>query len=352
MAPTPRSSAPNSATEMTSSLEASWYGKPKGWLAPLSYLYGAAMAVRRVLYRLRLRHRVRVKVPVIVIGNLTVGGTGKTPLVAWASVKLAALGHRVGVVSRGYGGSVTGVARVTPHSDPREVGDEPVVLARRAQAMVFVGRERAAAAQAAVRDGCDVILSDDGLQHLALERDCEIVVIDSDRGFGNGHLLPRGPLRERPGRLARVDALVVNGEGSQVPPITSTALKVTMRMAPGDAHAVAHGGAVRSLASFRGSPVHAVAAIGNPQRFFATLRGAGLEIVEHAFPDHHAYQDTDLRFADNWPVLMTEKDAVKCAGFAEPRCWFVPVTAEFSELEARALLDLIIARIKRASKSG
>ena len=169
------------------------------------------MGFRSVLYRMGLRHRVRMKVPVVVVGNLTVGGTGKTPLVAWLSMQLSAVGMRVAIVSRGYGGRARGVTRVTVHSRPSEVGDEPLLLARRAQATVFVGKDRVAAAKVAVADGADIVICDDGLQHLALMRDCEIVVIDGQRGFGNGCLLPRGPLRELPRRLRRVNAVVVNG---------------------------------------------------------------------------------------------------------------------------------------------
>ena len=197
---------------LRSQIEAMWYGgEGPLWLAPFSLLYGAVMAFRSLLYRIGLRHRVRMKVPVVVVGNLTVGGTGKTPLVAWLSMKLSAVGMRVAIVSRGYGGRARGVTRVTVHSRPSEVGDEPLLLARRAQATVFVGKDRVAAAKAAVADGADIVLCDDGLQHLALMRDCEIVVIDGQRGFGNGCLLPRGPLRELPRRLRRVNAVVVNG---------------------------------------------------------------------------------------------------------------------------------------------
>jgi tetraacyldisaccharide 4'-kinase len=288
-----------------------------------------------------------MKVPVVVVGNLTVGGTGKTPLVAWLSGKLAAVGLRVAIVSRGYGGRARGVTRVTLHSRPSEVGDEPLLLARRAQATVFVGRDRVAAARQAVADGADILLCDDGLQHLALMRDCEIVVIDGQRGFGNGSLLPRGPLRESPRRLRRVNAVVVNGalkSGFKLPKFVA-GTHFVMNMRPGDARPVSGGGGLRALASFRGSGVHAVAAIGNPQRFFDMLRDAGLTIYEHPMPDHHAFRSGDLNFGDALPVLMTEKDAVKCAAFADERCWYVPVTAEFSEDQSRALIDLVIARI-------
>ncbi len=330
-------------------IEAMWYGeRGPPWLAPLSFLYGILIATRSVLYRLGLRHRTRVAAPVVVVGNLTVGGTGKTPLVAWLATKLAAMGLRVAVVSRGYGGQARGVTRVTVHSDAREVGDEPLLLARRAQATVFVGRNRVAAAQAAVADGADVVLCDDGLQHLALRRDCEIVVIDGQRGFGNGCLLPRGPLREHPRRLRRVDAVVVNGAVATTLPLPRVEHRFSMHMTPGDARAVGAGGAMRSLASFRGTGVHALAAIGNPRRFFDTLRAAGLQIYEHPMPDHHQFTPGDLNFGDAAPVLMTEKDAVKCAAFADERCWYMPVTADFAPAEARALIDLVHARIKGA----
>lgn len=329
-------------------LEAMWYsGERSPWLAPLSLLYGAVMAVRGLLYRIGLRHRARMPVPVVVVGNLTVGGTGKTPLVAWLSTHLTACGLRVAIVSRGYGGRAKGVTRVTIHSRPSEVGDEPLLLARRAQATVFVSKDRVAAARQAVADGADIVMADDGLQHLRLMRDCEIVVIDGQRGFGNGCLLPRGPLRESPRRLRRVNAVVVNGalKSGVVLPGFVTHTAFNMRMRPGDARPVAGGGGLRSLYSFRGTGVHAVAAIGNPQRFFDMLREAGLTLYEHPMPDHHPFKPGDLNFGDNLPVLMTEKDAVKCAAFADERCWYVPVTADFEESQARALVDLVIARV-------
>jgi tetraacyldisaccharide 4'-kinase len=331
-----------------------WYsGARPWWLAPLSFLYGAVMGLRGFLYRIGLRHRARLPVPVVVIGNLTVGGTGKTPLVAWLATHLAACGLRVAIVSRGYGGRARGVTRVTIHSRPSEVGDEPLLLARRAQATVFVGKDRVAAARQAVADGADIVLSDDGLQHLRLMRDCEIVVIDGHRGFGNGCLLPRGPLRESTGRLRRVNAVVVNGplrNGFALPRfVTGTAF--AMRMSPGDARPVSGAGALRALSSFRGAGVHAVAAIGNPQRFFDMLRESGLNLYEHPMPDHHPFKPGDLNFGDDLPVLMTEKDAVKCAAFADARCWYVPVTAEFPEVQSRALVDLVIARINAFNAS-
>lgn len=333
-----------------------WYSQRRPlWLAPLSMLYGTVMGFRSLLYRLGLRHRIKVGAPVVVVGNLTVGGTGKTPLVAWLSSHLAACGMRVAIVSRGYGGRARGVMRVTVHSRPSEVGDEPLLLARRAAATVFIGRDRVAAAQEAVRDGADIVVCDDGLQHLALVRNCEIVVIDGQRGFGNGCLLPRGPLRELPRRLRRVNAVVMNGAavapGFELPRfVTHTLFSMSVR--PSDARPVAGSGALRALSSFRGSGVHAVAAIGNPRRFFDTLREAGLTVYEHPMPDHHSFKSGDLNFGDSLPVLMTEKDAVKCAPFADDRCWYVPVTAEFAEQEARGLIDLVLARVKAFKVGG
>jgi tetraacyldisaccharide 4'-kinase len=341
---------------MRSRIEKMWYSRSAPlWLVPFSLLYGLVMSLRSLFYRLGLRHRIKVSVPVVVIGNLTVGGTGKTPLVAWLSSHLAACGLRVAIVSRGYGGNARGVTRVTVHSRPSEVGDEPLLLARRAAATVFIGKDRVAAAQAAVKDGADVVVCDDGLQHLALVRQCEIVVIDGQRGFGNGCVLPRGPLRESPRRLRRVNAVVVNGAitapGFQLPRFV-TGTHFEMQMRPGDARPVAGSGALRALSSFRGAGVHAVAAIGNPQRFFDMLRNAGLTVYEHPMADHHAFRSGDLNFGDSLPVLMTEKDAVKCAAFADERCWYVPVTAEFTEGETAALIDLVLARIKSFKTGG
>jgi tetraacyldisaccharide 4'-kinase len=244
---------------------------------------------------------------------------------------------------------------VTVHSRASEVGDEPLLLAKRSQATVFVGRDRVAAARAAVADRADIVISDDGLQHLRLKRDCEIVVIDGQRGFGNGWLLPRGPLRELPRRLRRVNAVVVNGAVTRPDfhlPRFVQGTHYHMNLRPGDAWPVRGGASLRALASFRGPGVHAVAAIGNPQRFFDMLRNAGLTVYEHPMPDHHPFKPSDLDFGDELPVLMTEKDAVKCAAFADERCWFVPVTAEFSEAESRGLIDVVLARVHAHLTSG
>ena len=260
------------------------------------------------------------------------GGTGKTPLVIAIAKLLAGRGLRVGVVCRGYRGAASRWPRkVRPDSDPDRVGDEAVLLARRTGVPVAAGPNRIAAARILFRRSkCDVILSDDGLQHLRLARDVEIVVVDGVRRHGNGRCMPAGPLREPLGRLASVDLVVVNGAGRQD--------ELDMRLVAGDAVNLADASLTRPLDSFRDAPVHAVCAIGHQERFFGTLEDHGLTIVRHPFPDHHPFREEEIRFPDGAPVLMTEKDAVKCERFADPRHWYVPVDAALSAaLEARLL---------------
>ncbi|MFC4526469.1 tetraacyldisaccharide 4'-kinase [Dyella halodurans] len=301
-------------------LESAWYGPGRApwWTAPLAVLYGVAMRWRRVLYRLGLLKQVRLPVPVVVIGNLSVGGTGKTPVTIAVAEVLRRRGYTPGVVSRGYGGSQVEPMLLDAAPDPARVGDEPCLI-RASDVAVAVGRDRPAAARLLLDAGCDVVIADDGLQHYALARDVEICVIDGVRRFGNGRLLPAGPLREPLSRLQQVDFRISNGGV----------------LAPGDVPMQLQGGLVRALADdhvkplsdFAGQTVHAVAAIGHPQRFFASLRTQGITVVEHAFPDHHAFMAADLAFADGRAVLMTEKDAVKCRGFAQAHWWAVPVRA-------------------------
>jgi tetraacyldisaccharide 4'-kinase len=317
-----------------------WYERaaPPWWLRPLSLCYGAAAGSRRYVYARRLRKSARVASPVVVVGNLSVGGTGKTPLVVWLVARLTDLGFRPGVVTRGYGGSSKNARLIDSFDNPMVVGDESILLARRTGGPVAIGRDRPAASQLLINAGCDVVVSDDGLQHYALARDCEIVVIDGDRRFGNGWLLPAGPLREPESRLASVDAVVVNG-GPELP---GGALR--MRLEAGSAVSVI-GGTVRALHAFAGRSVHAVAGIGNPQRFFSMLRAYGIEVAGHPLPDHAQLQAADISFADERPVLMTEKDAVKCAGIAGPHHWYVPVSASFDGGESSVLLDIVTRAI-------
>lgn len=305
-------------------------------LAPLSVLFCLLVRLRILIYRLGWLRSHRCDVPVIVVGNIAVGGSGKTPLVIWLAQFLRDHGYRPGIVSRGYGGTATTWPQsVTAESNPEEVGDEPVLIARRTGCPLMVGPDRVAAVQQLLRDhGCDVVVSDDGMQHYRLARDLEIAVIDGARRHGNGLCLPAGPLREPPSRLHRVDFVVANGDGKTG--------EVTMLLQANSAYCLADA-SQRDLEAFRGRRVHAVAGIGHPARFFATLRAYGIEPEEHPFPDHHRYQADDLHFGDALPVLMTEKDAVKCIPYADQRHWAVAIDAQLPETFGNDLLT----RLKR-----
>ena len=291
-------------------------------LRPLSWLFAAAGALRRALFRQGLMQQVRLPVPVIVVGNITAGGTGKTPLTLYLARQLQALGYHPGIISRGYGGKATEPLCVTKDSDPLQSGDEPILLARASQVPVYVCRDRAAAGQAllAACPEVNVLLCDDGLQHYRLQRDLELCVVDAARGFGNAALIPAGPLREPLSRLKSVDAVVVNGP--------DLALKgdhwFRMTLTPGDFYPLT-GSRVFNTQGLR---VAAVCGIGNPQRFFNTLSAMGLQFSQHPFPDHYQFTAADLPDADM--ILVTEKDAVKLAGLTDVRIWVLPVTAGLS----------------------
>lgn len=290
-------------------------------LLPLSWIYCAGMQLRRVAYRSGLKRVRRLPVPVIVVGNISVGGTGKTPLVLWLAGVLKRAGFVPGIITRGYGGNTTVPTEVTIDAQPARVGDEPLLLARRAGCPVFAGRDRAAAAQALLqRHPCDVILSDDGLQHYALARTVEIAVIDGVRRFGNGRCLPAGPLREPQARLRQVDACVTNGSAAPG--------EWGMRLLETGFYNLRNPETHVDAGYFRGRPVHAVAGIGHPQRFFEQLRRLGLEIIEHPFPDHHRFHIADLRFDHGDTIVMTEKDAIKCTDFAQEDHWYLRVEAQ------------------------
>jgi tetraacyldisaccharide 4'-kinase len=301
-----------------------WY-RPRHWLSyvvrPLSWLYCAVAHMRRWLYLRGWLKHYTVSVPVVVVGNITVGGTGKTPLLTSLVQDLRARGMRPGIISRGYGGQAkTWPQAVTADSLSLEVGDEPVLLARRTGVPMMVGPDRVASAEALLRQSpeVNVILSDDGLQHYRLTRDVEIAVCDGQRLLGNRLCLPAGPLREPPSRLNTVDAIVYKG-GSHPD-------GVTMHVHVNEVYALHDQTQRRVLTDF--SVVHAVSGIGNPKSFFDSLGAAGLSIYEHPFPDHHPYQTSDVMFPDNLPVLVTEKDAVKLERFATlEHIWVVSVTA-------------------------
>jgi tetraacyldisaccharide 4'-kinase len=338
---------------MERALNRIWYGgAPTSiLLLPLSWLYRAVMAVRRVFYEQGWLSSYRVSRPVIVVGNLTVGGTGKTPFVAWLAEKLTQRGLRVGILSRGYGSNAVVPRVVEPSSSWQQVGDEPLLLRHRTGCDVVVSVDRAAGAQLLVQRGADVVVCDDGLQHLRLARDVEIVVIDGARGFGNGRLLPAGPLREPSSRVALANLVVINGRPEHASitrlPGSRDLSPMQMSLFAGRVMPVAGVRADRALESFRGQRVHAVAGIGNPWRFFADLRARGLDIVEHPFPDHHPYTAADLAFGDAQAVLMTEKDAVKCRTFADARLWYVPVAARFSDAHSAELLEKVAGKLGR-----
>ena len=308
---------------LAAALERAWQRPPR-WLAvllPLEALFALVTAVRRQLYARRWLRSYRAPCPVVVVGNVSVGGTGKTPVVIALARALQRRGLQAGIVSRGYGGAGNREPRVVqPGDDPQQVGDEPALLAAATGVPVVIGADRAAAAQCLLRNrAVDVILSDDGLQHYALERDFEIVTMDGRRRMGNGHLLPVGPLREPARRLASVDWVLVR-DGADA--------RSAFTLRPVVLRALTGGEELPPAAAPSLGPVHAVAGIGNPRGFFDTLAGLGMQFEEHAFPDHHRYTPEELRRLDDRPVVMTEKDAVKCQPFAAPGHWALVVSAE------------------------
>lgn len=333
-------------------LERQWYNvtSPAFLLSPLSLVFRAAVALRWALYRAGIFRVVKVSAPVIVVGNITVGGTGKTPLVPWLVGILRSRGMQPGIVSRGHGGKAGAPQPVTPESDPAVCGDEAVMLARCCNAPVWVGTDRVAVAQAllAAHPGCNVIVSDDGLQHYRLARDVEIAVVDGGRGLGNGFMLPAGPLREPATRLTAVDAIVVNISQSAAVGLKTTApAAFAMSLAGSEFYNLLNPERRTGPEHFRNRRLHAVAGIGNPQRFFDHLRRLGLNFTAHPFPDHHRFTAADLVFAGADAVVMTAKDAVKCRQFAHENYWVLPVVAEIDP----ALGELVLHKLGK-SKHG
>jgi tetraacyldisaccharide 4'-kinase len=332
-------------------IERIWYSGRAPWpLRPLSWIFQLVVTVRRKLYAVGLLPSGHPGVPVIVIGNISVGGTGKTPLTLWLAGQLAGRGLKVGIATRGLGGATRNARLVPPDADPLEFGDEPVLLARRAGCPVCVAASRFDAARELVAKGCQAILCDDGLQHLALRRDLEVAVVDAARGLGNGWMLPAGPLRESVRRLDKVDMVVLNGTQSPVLAVSADRV-VRMALEPGAVHSLA-GHRLARLHDFRAGPVHAFAGIGNPERFFSMLRANGIELRAHPFADHHPYDASDFATGDAYPILMTEKDAVKCVRIADERMWYVPVTARLPEADAARLLGVVAARLAGGVKTG
>jgi tetraacyldisaccharide 4'-kinase len=320
-------------------------------LLPLSWLFRAVVWTRRCAYRAGWLTSVRIERPVLVIGNLTVGGTGKTPLVLWLANECARRGVKAAIICRGFGGTLTAVPMaVSPDSDPHEVGDEAVLLAQGFPGTVIAGADRVAAAAQAVKSGADVILCDDGLQHYRLQRDAEIIVLDGGRLWGNGHLLPAGPLREPPARARTAQLIALTQRGDDRGTVTVAGVRpIELRMRL-DAAVSLTSGESRPLTSFAGEPVHALAAIGNPQAFFAMLRAHGLSPDTRVLPDHAVITARDVDFGDAQPVLMTDKDAVKCRAFADSRLWRVPLRVEMSA-EHQAALWRVVEEALRARQA-
>jgi len=343
-------------------LQRCWYGRCPGWFLPihlllarpLSWVFFLLVWLRRAFYRLGWFKVQRLPVPVIVVGNLNVGGSGKTPLTIALVETIRQAGFTPGIISRGYGGSAREPMPVLPHSDPALVGDEPVLLARRTGIPLWIGRARVEAGRRllAAHPQVDLLIADDGLQHLALARDVELVVVDAARGFGNGRMLPAGPLREPLTRLARVDAVVVNGGedvNSEVVPCAQFGMRIVATRLVNLADPTRWFELPQFLAEFASAlsaqPPHAIAGIGNPQRFFRQLEALGITAIPHAFADHHAYQSADL---PPGLVLMTEKDAVKCVALGKRMgrddLWFLAVDAEVDAGLQRLIIQLLHLR--------
>jgi tetraacyldisaccharide 4'-kinase len=314
-------------------------------LLPVSLLVQLIIAIRRLLFRFGIVSSIKLPVPVIIVGNITVGGTGKTPLTLWLAEQLLADGWHPGIISRGFGGSSKKPQAVLPGSDPAAVGDEPVLMAQRLLCPVWIGRDRPAAAHAMLlaHPQCDIIISDDGLQHYRLQRDVEIVVVDGIRRFGNNLLLPAGPMREPRSRLREVDAIVINGGAGVLDDSMAAPAEFLMQLEGIHFHNLLNPEIIATAADFQGKCIHAIAGIGSPERFFRHLNTLGLTVHTHPYPDHHRYSAADLAYPDANALLMTEKDAVKCIAFADERCWVLRVEAQLDP----ALTQLILKKISR-----
>jgi tetraacyldisaccharide 4'-kinase len=308
-------------------------------LLPLAWGFSACVSLRRLLYRTDIFKQQHLPVPVIVVGNISVGGTGKTPLIIYIAKLLKHAGYKPGIISRGYGGKASSWPHsVTPQTDVSLVGDEAVLIASQSDCPMAVGPLRVEAARLLLtQSDCNVILSDDGMQHYALARDIEIAVIDGEQRFGNGFCLPAGPLREPVSRLKQVDMIVVNGDTAQD---NEFSMQLTGAIAVNMLNSEQ-----QALSIFTGIACHALAGIGNPERFFKSLQAAGIACQMHVFPDHHRFSKHDITFQDDKPVLMTEKDAVKCTLFATHQHWYVPVKAILTTEFAEQLLHLLKTKV-------
>ncbi len=311
---------------MSKLAEQHWYSSKLTWLTvillPISWLFRLITFLRRIAYRWHIKKSYRFPVPIIVVGNISVGGTGKTPFVIWLASELQKQGYTPGIVSRGVGGEKQlSPYWVTENTTVSLVGDEAILLARRTKSPVVICIDRVRAVRELLaKTKCNIVISDDGLQHYRLQRDVEIALVDGARKFGNSQLIPAGPLREPVSRLQSIDFVVTQGDSESY----------SMKLMGDKVVSIADETQIQILHEWKGKRVHAVAAIGNPARFFTLLRSYGLEVIEHVFPDHHLYSQSDLDFEEKIPLIMTEKDMVKCHEFATQNMWYVPVDAEMS----------------------
>jgi len=304
------------------------------FLVPFSWVYCAAIQLRHAAFISGMLPCKNVDIPVIIVGNISVGGTGKTPLIIWLSDYLIRHGYRPGIISRGYGGKpVKRPQQVRPDSNPLLVGDEPVLLARRTGCPVAVSAKRYTAARELLEHtDCNILLLDDGLQHLSLDRDMEIAAIDGDRRFGNGYCLPAGPLREPVSRLSSVDIIVSTGKARKNEHL--------MLYEYGDLYSL-YDGNTRKPGSLGAQEAHVVTGIGNPSRMYSYLRSCNIRLIRHEYPDHYRFTPGDVFFDDDLPVVMTEKDAVKCEAFATKNMWYLPIRAILADTFEHRLAVLL-----------
>jgi tetraacyldisaccharide 4'-kinase len=319
-------------------------------LIPLSWIFSAIINVRKFLYSFGWLESTRLGVPVIVVGNITVGGTGKTPMVIWLAEQLKLAGFTPGIISRGFGGTSKLATAVFASSNPQQVGDEPVLIAKRTACPMFVGSSRAVAGQALLKANpqCNIIISDDGLQHYGLKRDVEIALINSSQQFGNQLLLPAGPLREKLSRLQSVDVIVDSGKGAnfgysfkdEMPPVFKMNVLGEAFESLNDSQST------QSASYFADKNLVAIAGIGNPERFFNQLSALGLQFESMAFEDHHAFTAQDLTQFYGKTILMTEKDAVKCSALTSTDAWYLPITAMINDSSQVSLITLILQKLR------
>lgn len=318
-------------------------------LIPLSWIFYTVIQVRKYLYSTGWLKITRLSVPVIVVGNITVGGTGKTPVVIWLAEQLKLAGFTPGIISRGYGGTSKLATAVFANSHPKQVGDEPVLIAKRTACPMFVGTSRVAAGLALLKANpqCNIIISDDGLQHYALARDVEIALVNSEKPFGNQLLLPAGPLREKLTRLSSVDAIVDSGRGADGLPFKTKLPPVFyMQVQSEKFESLDASIGAQSARFFLNKDSVAIAGIGNPERFFNQLAALGLQFESKAFADHYAFTEQDLKVFSGKTILMTEKDAVKCSAFPANDAWYLPIRAIIEDASQVSLMTLILQKLR------